>query len=1007
MIKRRFAIAITVFIMLAGVFALTACEDEKYEKHTHTYGEWSADTATCTAGGAQKRACTKCGYTETRLTSSLGHDEVSHAAKAPSCALPGWSEYVTCTRCAHTTYKEIPALHDIGELIAEIPATCEKDGQLEHYYCAECDKYYSADKKELSEIKVTATGHKLVGGVCTQCASKGLSYRSVMDGAAYAVYGIGSCTDSSIVIPAVYQGKPVCAIDARAFENYTALVSITVPESITDIGSAAFAGCYNLAEVINKSALEIKKGDNALGGIAAYAIEVHNGDSGIARLDNYFFYTSKSGASYLIRYIGDSETLLLPLDYHGEEYSVADYAFYGKALKSVVISDGVLGIGKYAFGGCKRLAEITVGKSVAAVGTGAFDKCDSLKSVYVKDIAAWCNIAAEDEDNPIFSAANKLYLDSKLVTELVIPEGVEKINNYAFSSFADIKSAVIPDSVKSIGKYAFSACTGLVSLEIGTGLEYIGESAFASCTSLTAVSLPAALQYVGDDAFYYCNALESVNIEDLGAWCGIEFGNYASNPIRYSEELSLGGELLTEAIIPNGVTEISDYAFYYCKSITDIKLPDSINKIGYQAFYECDGISLLDVPASVVEISDYAFYNCTRLEKLIFSDSSLLKSIGESAFKYCTALSEIALPESTEQLGNSAFASCTLLESAVIPSGVKSLGNYLFSDCISLKSLILDSSVESVGAYALYGCTALSELKLGSSLKAIGEYAFYDCAALESIVIPSLVESIGAYAFGYCTSVSTLVIPDSVKTLGDKAFVGCEGLRKVTMPTSAISYIPKGNLHTAVITSGKKIEATAFTDVATLVSITLPSTLEAIEDRAFSGCYRLVEVINKSELEIVAGASTNGAVAYNAIEVHSGESKIDILDGYVFYTADDASYLVSCISDSEKLALPESYSGSGYRIHKYAFHNIQSVKSLVIPAAASIGEYAFSNCMSLEKLYVIKGISQIPANAFIGCTALKDVYYTGTDAEWGSITIASEGNAFINNAKKHFKYKYE
>ena len=711
MIKRHFAIAITVFIMLAGVFALSACGDDKYEKHTHTFGEWSRDSATCTAGGVQKRECTKCGFAEKKVTSPLGHDEVAHAAKAPTCVEAGWGAYVTCTRCMYTTYKELSALHGLGELIAEIPATCEKAGQLAHYYCSECDKYYGVDKKELADIVIEATGHNIQGGVCTSCASVGLNYKSIENGKAYAVIGIGSCKDSSIIIPSVYNGKPVTMIDSRAFENHISLVSITVPESVTAISTNAFSGCYNLAEVLNKSALEIKKGESGFGGIALYAVEVHGGESGIGRLDNYTFYTATDGKSYLVNYLGTGESLILPADYNGEEYTVGAYAFYNnKTLRSIVISDGTAGIGRYAFGGCTKLSSITVASSVAAVSTGAFDKCTALKSVYINDVGAWCNIVAEDANQPIFPSATKLYLGGKLVTELVIPDGVTKINDYAFTAFADIVSAVIPDSVTRIGDSAFSDCTGLTSISIGAGLEYIGESAFSGCESLLEISLPRTVSYVGDNAFYYCVSLGSVNIEDIAAWCAIDFGNYASNPIRYSEKLCLDGKLATDIELPVGITEISDYAFYYCKTIASITIPEGVTRIGYQAFYECDGLSDIDIPASVEEISDYAFYNCTRLERIGFSDSSRLSSIGKSAFKYCTALLAIELPDGVGVLGDSAFASCTLLGSAVLPDGLTALGNYTFSDCISLSELVVGSSLQTVGDYAFSECEALTDV---------------------------------------------------------------------------------------------------------------------------------------------------------------------------------------------------------------------------------------------------------------------------------------------------------
>ena len=116
---------------------------------------------TCTGEGVKTYTCKRdCGYTTTEVVGALGHNEVSHDAKAPNCTEIGWDAYVTCSRCNYTTYDEIAALgHSYGELIEEIPATCEGAGAVEHYECSACHKYFNAEYAPLDSTKISATGH--------------------------------------------------------------------------------------------------------------------------------------------------------------------------------------------------------------------------------------------------------------------------------------------------------------------------------------------------------------------------------------------------------------------------------------------------------------------------------------------------------------------------------------------------------------------------------------------------------------------------------------------------------------------------------------------------------------------------------------------------------------------------------------------------------------------------------------------------------------------------------
>lgn len=206
------------------------------------------------------------------------------------------------------------------------------------------------------------------------------------------------------------------------------------------------------------------------------------------------------------------------------------------------------------------------------------------------------------------------------------------------------------------------------------------------------------------------------------------------------------------------------------------------------------------------------------------------------------------------------------------------------------------------------------------------------------------------------------------------------------------------------------IGAEAFAECTNLTSVTIGEGIKSIGSSAFWKCYKLVEVINKSTLNVTAGAWDNGYVAYYAKEVHKGESKIVNQNGYLFITSGGVNYLFGYTGRDTRLTLPASYNGQNYEIYDYAFAYCDGLVSVAIPDGArsignsafysctslksvsigngvgSIGKYAFYSCASLENVTVGSGVTSIETYCFHYCASLVSINYMGSEAQWNSIT---------------------
>ena len=344
--------------------------------------------------------------------------------------------------------------------------------------------------------------------------------------------------------------------------------------------------------------------------------------------------------------------------------SIGDRAFWNcSSLSSITIPNGVESIGESAFYYCSSLNAITLPNSVKTIGRDAFGYCSSLKKTnYIGDVIDWCDIVfITRETNPIYYSKS-FYINDQEVKDLVIPNEVDSIHDYAFENCQSITSLTIGDGVKYVGTEAFSGCFSLKDVKMGKNIVDIGKQAFLSCTSLTVINIPTSVKTIGYQAFSHCTSL-------------------------------------TEVEIPNGVTTIGHMAFNMCGSIVSVSLPKSLTSLGRIVFYECNSISKITVEEGNAKYDSRG--NCNAVIEtatntlLVGSASTIIPegiiSIETAAFRGLQALTSINIPNSVTNIGEDAFYGCPLT-SITIPQNVTNIGELAFRACWSLETIYVEAS---------------------------------------------------------------------------------------------------------------------------------------------------------------------------------------------------------------------------------------------------------------------------------------------------------------------------
>jgi len=868
----------------------------------------------------------------------------------------------------------------------------------------------------------------------------------------------GSVFEYCMALTAIEIPQGVTSIGASAFEVCNSLTSIEIPENVTSIGADAFKDCNKLEKItINSAHFSLDEyaslaGSSQYGCLFANAKQVVDNVKGVTHTfkdgfthidtqDGFRFMTeldNKGNIVYkLIAYLGEEETITLPLTFNGNAYDIyritgvknvvipegmtriGAYAFAGSGLQSIVIPEGVTSMGDYAFYDCE-LKNIELPKGITNIPYCAFLQCNSLVSITIPEGVKTIGTSA-------FSVCNNL-------TSIKLPNTLTSIGTNAFASCYDLTSIDIPSSVTNIGTTAFDSCSGLTSITLHNGLKTISQEAFKGCSSLTSIEIPDTVTSIGASAFTGTGIKEIIISDNHPAYAfenGLLLNNQKTQIVWVSEQV-------TDLVIPAGVTNIS-YMFKNCTNLESVRFEEGtqIKQITYQAFYNCTNLKSIELPEGINRIYEHAFMYCRSLTSIKLP--AALKMIDRQAFMYCSGLTSIEIPEGVTTIGQNAFSNCTNLVSLKIPTSVTSIGAYAFSECKSLTSIEIPEGVTTIQAHTFDGCSNLKSIKLPNSLTGFAKDSltseelivsddhpfctyeegilfnkdktriFWISKKITDLVIPATVTSISCAMhmdiqsvtfeegscletiterqFANCRQLTSIILPQGLTSIGAYAFQGCTGLTSVIIPNTVTS-----------------IGSYAFQSCKELTSIEIPASVTNMEANTFNGCSKLYQVtVNNESLSLDEYASLAGSSQYGYLFAYAkqvvdnakgvthtlkeGFAYVDTADGFRFMAELNSSgilvyKLVAYIGTESTVTLPSDFNGNAYEIYY-----MRGVTHVIIPAGVKVSSKAFYECSTLQSVEILEGVTSIGNQAFYRCSNLRSVTIPGTVASTDSHTF--------------------
>lgn len=681
---------------------------------------------------------------------------------------------------------------------------------------------------------------------------------------------------------------------------------------------------------------------------------------------------------------------------------IGEKAFYGcSKLKSITVNEGknakTIAIGSQAFGNCKELISVEINQTLIYGEKNDFlNESLKVEELKLKNFA----YTMKDVKSAYVTKISALYgLENKKASGIKLKsleiENIDKIPAYFVTGFESLERVTIKKSeIKTIGAEAFKDCKAFTKLEgkqkiveigsyafsntriasidlknvsvLGTGvfkgaeyltqanglgeggITYIPKNTFEGCKKLTSFEINPKITQVYREAFKGSGLTSFYLPQNVSFSIGILEDCYSLRELKIHELGTAGfvGYFFGIADSNSKVSEISGKVPVALKTIT----LDNGVEINAHAFKGCTGVERIKLPEGVVSFGKYAFAGCESL-KTIEIPSTTLKNIGEYAF-YNTNLESIELPTTLESIGYGALNGCDNLRYITIPflggSKNQSTGGigYIFGDEIPASltniSLVPNTQMVTLPANAFANCVGATTINIPSSITIIGENAFYNCQKLANVDL-SQVLSIGNNAFDGCSSLTSVQLCSKLINVGNYAFKDT-GLAYIDIP-SDVQVLGKGILQ-------------GCDNITSLSAPYLGSTLTSKNDAYvsyFFGGEIGYGIPNSLTSITITKPFENGIIPSFAFYNCKNVVNFGIEEGY---TKIGESAFQNCSS-----------------LVSFDFSNIESIGSAAFCGAGiisaefddtlvSLGAYSFENCTSLKNVVLPNGLNNIGSNTF-------------------------------------------
>ncbi len=594
-----------------------------------------------------------------------------------------------------------------------------------------------------------------------------------------------------------------------------------------------------------------------------------------------------------------------------------------------------------AFKDCTNLTTITIGANINNIGADAFKDTVNITRVnYLGKIENWPSIKFENEfSNPVGYSKN-LFIDDKLVIDIVIPKSLKSIGEYVFYGFECIKSVHYLSTIEDYCNIEFA--------HEYSNPTWHNADLYINDAKQNKLTIPSTITKINKYAFY--------------------------------------GAEISSLILPSELEEISDYAFYNDKKLSSITFGEnlescSLTKIGKYAFSYCITLSEITLPEGLKEISDYAFYNDTSLFNLNLNSD--LETIGKSSFANCTKLESFSAPTGLKTIDDEAFMECSNLSNITFNEALLEIGNYAFYNDKNILNVYFPQNITKIGEYAFYNCNRIESLILNNlDIEEISAHSFEKCSSLTEVTLGEKLVKISDYAFAECSSLTEITILDNVTTIGEYAFYKCSNLLTLTLGKNV-----------------DEIKDYAFYEDVKLIEIFNNSSLTLVSgstDHGYVAYYAKV-IHNIIEESVIVKDNENYFIVYENqgyfLNYEGNDETFKVPETFLY---NGEIYTVVGIYDNaflnndkiKEVTLPSHC----ITIGDNAFKNCINLMTINLSnVLTTIGENAFENDQYLTSIILPLSLTEIKDNAFKDCYRLVEIYNLST------LNIENDNPGLIND----------